>query len=185
MARKNSTKKRVDALSSRIKAARAEAALKGKKPSSAEDIFMLATAYAAPVNMAFEEAGLNFEDPGDWTKLTICLAAVVYGKRKRADGVPTWSPEKYELLLSDIAQIKAAHPNDDESECCERLLKKKYNVHKVSTLRRQLQNAKRWKEIKEKLIALAKKGKGPLDILKAERKLRKRHSDNPNLPPDH
>jgi hypothetical protein len=180
MARKNSTKKRADALSSRIKAARAEAALTGKKPSSAEDIFMLATAYAGPVNMAFEEAGLNFEDPGDWTKLTVCLAAVVY--RKRAGRDPTWSPEKYELLLSDIAQIKAAHPNSDESECCKRLLKKKYNrVHKVSTLRRQLQNAKRWKEIQEKLIALAKKGKGPLDILKAERKLRKRHSDNPQF----
>ena len=174
MARKNSTKKQVDDLLSRIKAARAEAALNGKKPSSAEDIFMLATAYAGPVNMAFEEAGLNFEDASDWTKLTICLAAVVYGKRKRSDEAPTWSPEKYELLLSDIAQIRAAHPNDDQSECCKRLLKKKkYNgVYKASTLRRQLQNAKRWKEIQEKLIALAKKGKGPLDILKAERKLR-------------
>jgi hypothetical protein len=127
------------------------------------------------VNTAFEKAGLNFEDIGDWIYLTVYLASAVYGKRPDR----TWSPEEYERLLNDIANIKAAHPNDGELECCKRLLKKqKYNrINKAATLRRQLQNAKLSKQLKERLIALADKGKDPLDIMKAEKELRNRQSD--------
>ena len=131
--------------------------------------------FAGPVNTAFEKAGLNFEDIGDWIYLTVYLASAVYGKRPDR----TWSPEEYERLLNDIANIKAAHPNDGELECCKRLLKKqKYNrINKAATLRRQLQNAKLSKQLKERLIALADKGKDPLDIMKAEKELRNRQSD--------
>jgi hypothetical protein len=182
MARKNSTKKRLDDLFEAMKAVRITSRTAGKKSASKEDVLLLAMAFAEPVNKAFERAGLNIEDFADWAKLVIYFCVAAYGKEA---GQPTiWSSETYERLLKDIAEIKAVHPNDSELECCKKLLRKNngtynesrknngaYNqVSEASTLRRALQNAKRWSKIREGLSRLAKKGKGPFDILKAEQK---------------
>jgi hypothetical protein len=178
MARKHSTSKRVDQLLSAMKTGLVRTKLDGKKPAAAEDVLMLMIAFAAPVNTAFEKAGLNFEDISDWMRLTIYLACAVYGKS--AGRPTTWSSGEYERLLADFSEVKAKHPNYGEERCCASLLKTKQyrGVNKTSTLRRQLQNAKQWKMIQQRLRALAKSEKGLIDVLKAGRKLRKRQSGN-------
>jgi hypothetical protein len=172
MAKKNSTKRRLDELFNVMKAARA----KSKTAASKEDRLWLAVRYARPVNTAFEEAGLDIEKVGDWIKLTICFCAVVYGRGRGQ--APTWSFQGYEQLLKDIAEIKSANPDDNEEKWCKKLIKKNqgtYNgVSKASRLRRILQDAKKSKNIRERLLKLADKGLDQFDVLKAEKKLRGR-----------
>ena len=173
MAKKNSTKRRLDELLEAIKAARAKPKIEGGKPSKEANL-LFAVQYAKPVNTAFEKAGLDIERVEDWIRLTICFCAAVYGKGRGQE--PTWSYQEYERLLKDIAEIESANPDDNELECCNRLIRKNqgtYNeVSKASTLRRVLQDAKQWKKIRERLSNLANKGRGPFDVLKAEKKQR-------------
>ena len=106
MVRKNPTKKRLDELFEVMKTVRAEQAIHGKQLASKEDVLLLAFALAAPVNTAFEKAGLDIEDLGDWVKLLIYFCVAVYGKT--AGQPTTWSQISYERLLKDIAEIKTA-----------------------------------------------------------------------------
>jgi hypothetical protein len=177
--RKNSTKRRADELLEAMKTAKADIA--GSKAASPRDVLLLAVAFAEPVTTAFEKAGLNIENLGHWVKLAIYLSAAVYGKEA---GQPTsWSFEKYGRLLNDIDEIKAAHPSDNELECCRKLLSRNsgtYNeVKRPQTLRRVLQNAKKWRMIEEKVPHLVSKGVGPLEILKASKKLRRQRAHYP------
>jgi hypothetical protein len=176
--KKDRTKRRVEEVFATAASRRAQTASGCLNPTPAESLLSQVEA-VGPIVRAFEEAGLNFEDPLDWIRLATYLAAAVYGKEP---GQPaTWTIKKYEALLSDISEIRSATPEFSEIESCRVLLKKKggvYNeVSKASTLRRILQDAKgvvdHWQSFSDYVE------QNNLDIihfLKRERKRRRRGS---------
>lgn len=167
MTRKNATKRRVDDI---LEIGKAAPQAGENRPLAAEDVLLLAMAYEKPVNMVFEKLGYNIENIEHWMKALIFLCAAIYGKGR---GQPTmWSWERCNRLLKDIADVRAAHPKYSELMCCLELVRRsperKYDgISNAQTLRRAFQSAKKWKELSKRINNLARKGKGPMDILKA------------------
>jgi hypothetical protein len=173
MSNKDPLRKRLERVFAEMKEVSSNKAAGARKIASKEDHLLFAMAYAGPVVTAFEKAGLDIEDSGDWGRLVIYFCAAAYGKG--AGRPKEWSFEEYERLLKDVADIKKAHPNYAEKDCCKLLLKNNkgtYNkVEKTSTLRRRLQTAKHWSNFRTILARLVTKGVSQEGILRAQQKL--------------
>ena len=107
------------------------------------------------LKLAFKKAGLNIDDEKDWTRLTAWMAVALYGP-KRPGRTMRWTNRQLLRLLKDVERTREQNPSPrlNETQCCELLIKElpykdmmgKGYVHIDSTtLRRQLQNAKKLK----------------------------------------
>src|ERR1700722_3770794 len=66
---------------------------------------------------AFETAGLDRNDPGDFKEFARLVSSALYGEK-----IPKWTHEINDELLSDYEREYAKHPELSPEEVCHRLL---------------------------------------------------------------
>jgi hypothetical protein len=101
------------------------------------------------VKAAFEAFHLDHRNPAHWVQLTIVLADVLFGKRKRGPHRIVWQDDGLWLLLLDFTAVKRDHPDKTDTAICKLLSADKqekfggrYAGKKYKTILRQLQNAR-------------------------------------------